>query len=105
MAGPRRPPAPARPTPCGLRPGAGFPREPGILQQYTRPIPEGAQRVTVKGKPAVRFKDAEGRNVTAPLTRKGDRCRVASPVWYGEYTDADGARQRVPSARTRPRPN
>jgi integrase len=58
-------------------------------QQYTRPIPEGAQRVTLKGKngkpdrPAVRFKGPGGKAVIAPLTKGGDRCRVASPTWYG----------------------
>lgn len=52
-------------------------------QQYTRPIPEGAERITHKGKPAVRFKGQDGKPVVAPLTRNGDRCRVASPVWYG----------------------
>ena len=70
-------------------------------QQYTRSIPPNAVRVTLKGKngrtvEAVRFKDEDGRTVTAPLTRKGDRCRVTSPVWYGQFTDADGIRQRVP---------
>ncbi len=70
-------------------------------QQFTRAIPPNAERVTLKGKngrtvEAVRFKDEEGKTVTAPLTRNGDRCRVPSPVWYGEYSDADGIRHRVP---------
>jgi excisionase family DNA binding protein len=61
-------------------------------QQYTRPIPEGAERVTVKGKKgkqveAVRFKGADGKPVVAPVTTKGKNagkyCRVASPTWYG----------------------
>ena len=34
--------------------------------------------------------------MTAPLTRDGTRCRVASPTWYGQFKDADGIRQRVP---------
>lgn len=71
-------------------------------QQYTRPIPPDAVRVTIKGKkgkpdvPGVRFKDSDGATVIVPLTKKGDRCRVASPVWYGQYTDAIGDPQRVP---------
>ena len=70
-------------------------------QQYTRAIPSNAERISLKGKgsrtiKAVRFKDKTGRTVTAPLTRTGDRCRVASPIWYGQFTDADGIRQRVP---------
>jgi hypothetical protein len=51
--------------------------------------------VSHKGKPAVRFKDTDGKTVLAFLTRQGNRCRVASPIWYGQYTDADGNRQRV----------
>jgi hypothetical protein len=53
-------------------------------------------RVTFKGKPAVRFKDQAGKTMVAPLTGKGDRCRVASPLWNGNYVDADGQPQRVP---------
>ncbi len=53
-------------------------------QQYTRPIPEDAQRVEdAKGRPAVRFKGPDGKNVVAPLTEKGDACRTCSPYWYG----------------------
>jgi integrase len=50
---------------------------------YTRPIPLDAERVTQKGKPAVRFRDAGGKSVVAFLTKRGDRCRMASPTWYG----------------------
>jgi integrase len=58
---------------------------------YSRPIPEGAQRVTTKIKrrgvsvevPAVKFKGEDGRAVVAPLTADGKRCRVRSPYWYG----------------------
>jgi len=64
-------------------------------QQYTRPIPPDAERVTHKGVPAVRFKGSDGKYVVAPLTRNGDRCRISSPLWYGQYTDADGKTQRV----------
>jgi hypothetical protein len=56
-------------------------------QQYTRPIPPEAERVTFerKGKkvPGVRFRGPDGKTVTAPLTKNGDRCRLASPTWYG----------------------
>src|SRR4051794_12244907 len=70
-------------------------------QPYTRPIPEGALRVTHKGKPAVRFTDDDGRTATAPLTKKGDRIRLLSAKWYGEYRDADGIVRRVPLAEDR----
>jgi hypothetical protein len=64
-------------------------------QQYTKPIPEGAQRVTLTVKkkgvevklPAVRFKGADGKAITAPIVAKGKtagtHCRVVSPTWYG----------------------
>jgi hypothetical protein len=61
-------------------------------QQYTRPIPEGAKRITVTGKKgrtveAVRFVGNDGKTVTAPVVTKGKgagtTCRVVSPNWYG----------------------
>jgi integrase len=64
-------------------------------QQYTRPIPADAQRVTVTNKKgekvvAVRFKGADGKTVTAPVTTKGKKagqhCRVPSPIWYGRVS-------------------
>jgi integrase len=64
-------------------------------QPYTKPIPPDAERCTLKGKPAVRFAD-DGRTVTAPLTKKGDRIRLLSAKWYGEYIDADDMTRRVP---------
>src|SRR5262249_47275436 len=66
-------------------------------QQYTRPIPPDAERVTHKGIPAVRFRGPDGKTVTAPLTKAGDRCRVVSPVWYGHVPDPDApdGRRRV----------
>jgi hypothetical protein len=57
-------------------------------KQYSYPIPEDAKRVKVKDRKgrtyaAVRFEGPEGKTVTAPLTQKGDRCRIFSPTWYG----------------------
>lgn len=57
---------------------------------FTVPVPEGAEKVTIKvrvrGKgrqvPGVRFRH-QGKLVSAPLTAKGDRCRLESPNWYG----------------------
>src|SRR5262245_17851258 len=62
----------------------------------TKPIPEGAEIITVKGKPHARFLDDDGRRVTAPLTKKGDCIRLKSAKWYGEYRDADGILHREP---------
>jgi hypothetical protein len=64
---------------------------------YTKPIPPGAILVTLKGRRCARFTDLdEGKLITAPLTKKGDRIRLRSAKWYGEYTDADGITRRVP---------
>ncbi len=57
---------------------------------YTKPMPLGAEIITHKGRPHARFKDDDGRIVTAPLTRNGDRIRLLSSKWYGEYRDGDG---------------
>jgi hypothetical protein len=69
-------------------------------QPYTKPIAEGAEIVTLKGKSHARFKD-DSRTVTAPLTRKGDRIRLLSKKWYGEYKDADGKPCCVPLSEDR----
>jgi hypothetical protein len=65
-------------------------------QAYTKPVPAGAAIVTLKGKRCARFTDESGKAVTAPLTKRGDRIRLRSAKWYGEYTDADGITRRVP---------
>ena len=61
-------------------------------QQYTRPIPPNAERVTIENKkgepvPAVRFKGPDGKTITAPVVLKGQgagrTCRLRSPNWYG----------------------
>jgi hypothetical protein len=57
---------------------------------YTKPIPPGAEIVTHKGKPHARFV-LDGKTLVAPLTKKGDRIRLHSKKWYGEYRDSDGA--------------
>lgn len=62
---------------------------------YTKPIPAGAEIVTHKGTPHARYRE-DGRAALAPLTRKGDRIRLHSAKWYGEYRDADGVLQCVP---------
>ena len=74
---------------------------PGVFkQQYTRAIPRGAIPTTTRDEqgndiPAVRFKGRNGKTIVALLTEIAGRCRVVSPKWYGEYTDADGLVQRV----------
>src|SRR5262249_48397217 len=63
---------------------------------YSKPIPAGAEYVTHKDRPHVRFKDESGKPVLAPLTKKGDRCRVKAAMWYGQYKNADDKLCRVP---------
>ena len=67
---------------------------------YSIPIPPDAKHLIHKGKPHVRFKDAAGETVLAPVVTKGKeagvRCRLKSTKWYGQYTDADGRTHRVP---------
>ena len=55
-------------------------------QQYTRPIPPNAERVTIENKkgepvPAVRFRASDGKTITAPVVTRGKNagtsCRVA----------------------------
>jgi integrase len=65
-------------------------------QSYTRAIPEGADIITMKGKRHARFQDEDGRTITAPLNSKGERIRLLSTKWYGEYLDADGIPRREP---------
>ena len=69
---------------------------------YTKPIPPGSEIITHKDKPHARFKDESGRTVLAPLTKKGDRIRLLSKKWYGEFRDADGVRAASHFRRTRP---
>jgi integrase len=59
---------------------------------YTKPIPPGADIITRKGKPHARFLD-DGRTAIVPLTKRGNRIRLLSRKWYGEYRDADGTLQ------------
>jgi hypothetical protein len=63
---------------------------------YTKPIPDGAEIVTHKGKPHARYKGDDGKTVLSPLTKKGDRIRLKSAKWYGEYRDANGDLQKEP---------
>lgn len=63
---------------------------------YTKPIPSEAEIVTHKGKPHARFKNRRGKAVLAPLADNGQRIRLWSRKWYGEYRDANGVEQCVP---------
>jgi integrase len=67
---------------------------------YTKPIPDNAELVTIKGVPSARFKVIKGKDkgktVIAPLNRSGDRIQLETVKWYGFYTDAAGEPQGIP---------
>jgi hypothetical protein len=63
---------------------------------YTKPIPEGAELFTRRGKRFARSKDIRGKIHVAQLTEDGTRLTLLSPKCYGEYREADDAEQRVP---------
>jgi integrase len=63
---------------------------------YSKPLPPDAEIITHKGKPHARFTDDDGRAAVAPLTKKGNRIRLLSKKWYGEYREADGSLCCVP---------
>src|SRR5262249_39576820 len=65
---------------------------------YTKPLPPDAEIFTRKGKRFARFKTRKGKVVEAPLSEDGQRIRLLSRKWYGEYRDADGIEQCVPLA-------
>jgi integrase len=59
---------------------------------YKRPIPEGAEFVTRKGKRLARWKDGRGRTHTAPLSEDGTEIVLELRSWYFEYNGPDGRR-------------
>jgi integrase/recombinase XerD len=70
---------------------------------YTKPIPPNAERIKLKGQPAVRWKGRGGKWVTALLSSENPkRCRVEAARWYVEYTDHDGRLRRKKGYTDRP---
>lgn len=67
----------------------------------TKPIPRKASIVTHNGARCAKWVARGGRTVLAPLTPDGTRCRVKSPTWWVQYTQADGTRGKVPGFRDR----
>lgn len=72
-----------------------------------KPVPKNAVIRTVKGssgrpdKKTATWTNRKNRAVTAELTPDGTKCRVPSPTWWIEYTDAGGKRVRAPGFRDR----
>jgi site-specific recombinase XerD len=63
---------------------------------YTKPIPPGAEFITRKGRPYVRFKVRNGKTIEGPVSKDGKRVRLQSKKWYGEYRSRDGILHTVP---------
>jgi integrase len=60
------------------------------------PIPEGAEPITYRGKPYVKWTDPEtAQTERAPLNAKGNRIIRENPFYTIEYFDHEGNRQRV----------
>lgn len=68
---------------------------------YTKPLPQGADLFTRKGKHYARFKDGKDRTATAPLSQDGKKVVIETAKWYIEYKDADGIMRRVPGCKDR----
>ncbi len=66
---------------------------------YTKPLPEGAELFTRKGRRCARFRDSKGKSVTAPLSQDGKKVVIETAKWYIEYKDADGIMRRVPGCK------
>lgn len=49
-----------------------------------------------EGRPAVTFKNAKGQTITARLTKDGQRCLVPTGKYRGRYRDADGKLHTIP---------
>lgn len=65
---------------------------------YSKPLPEGAKVFTCKqgrdaGKQFAKFKDARGRTVQAPLTKKGDAILCEVKPWHLGFEDKHGIRR------------
>jgi integrase len=61
-------------------------------QTYKRPVPEGAEIVTRKGKRLAKWKDERGRTKTAPLSKDGTKIVLEYRNWYVAYSGPDGRR-------------
>jgi len=68
---------------------------------YHRPIPEGAERCTLKGKPAVRYKDKHGRVQVRPLTDDGTRMIREQSRWWMKWQLPGGETRREKGFRDR----
>ena len=62
---------------------------------YTKPIPDGADLFTRKGKTFARFLNPAGKAETAPITANGTGILVEQANWAGYYKDYRGKRRKA----------
>ncbi len=65
---------------------------------FTKPLPAGAEIVTVKGQRCARWRSGKGKQRTAPITAGQDgqeRVTITAATFTARYADADGRWQRV----------
>ena len=67
-------------------------------QTYTKPIPDGAEVFTRKGKRYARFKGRKDKTITAPLSKDGTKIILEAAKYYIEYRDANGMVRKVPGS-------
>ena len=67
-------------------------------EQYTAPLPKGAEVVTLKGEQVARWKPTKGRAKTAPITTGKDgslRIVVRSATYSAKYRDGQGIVRKI----------
>ena len=67
-------------------------------EQYTAPLPKGAEIATVKGEQMARWKPTKGRAKTAPVTTGKDgslRVVIRSATYSAKYRDGSGIVRKV----------
>lgn len=65
-------------------------------KKYHKPVPAGATPIIYRGEKCVRCVDRQRKTKTAPLTEDGTRIVLKRPLWYIDFSDADGQRKTVP---------
>ena len=68
---------------------------------YTRPIPQGAELFTRKGKAYARFCGANGKVRAAPVAQDGEKILLEQEKFAGYYRDYHGKRRKVSLCRDR----
>jgi integrase len=62
-----------------------------------RPIPDGAEIITYRGKPYAAWTDGKGKARRAPLNAAGNRISVLAECYTAQYFDENGKRRKAPT--------